>query len=135
MRPLLPFRLFGALLLVVLIATGCSQEKDAFLNRTFHRLTTRDNGWFNANEKLKEVVAGIEDAHVDNYDEVLPLFVYGSDEQAKAAIPELEKCIDKCSLVIERHSMNIEGKEKNKWIDDSWFVIAKSHFYKKNFYE
>jgi hypothetical protein len=87
MRPLLPFRLFGALLLVVLIATGCSQEKDAFLNRTFHRLTTRDNGWFNANEKLKEVVAGIEDAHVDNYDEVLPLFVYGSDEQAKACDP------------------------------------------------
>lgn len=22
--------------------------------------------------------------------------------------------------------MNIEGKEKNKWIDDAWFVIAKS---------
>jgi len=135
MRPLLPFRIFGALLLVVLIATGCSQEKDAFLNRTFHRLTTRDNGWFNANEKLKEVVAGIEDAHVDNYDEVLPLFVYGTSEQAKAATPDLEKCIDKCSLVIERHSMNIQGKEKNTWIDDSWYVLAKSHFYKQNYYE
>lgn len=123
------------LLIAVLFGVGCSQEKDAFLNRTFHRLTTRDNGWFNANEKLKEVVANIESAHVDDYDKVLPLFVYGSDQQSKAATPELEKCIDKCSLVIDRHSMNIEGKEKNKWIDDAWFVIAKSHFYKKNFYE
>ncbi|HRF79424.1 MAG TPA: hypothetical protein PL070_04995, partial [Flavobacteriales bacterium] len=83
----------------------------------------------------KEVVAGIEDAHVDNYDEVLPLFVYGTSEQAKAATPDLEKCIDKCSLVIERHSMNIQGKEKNTWIDDSWYVLAKSHFYKQNYYE
>lgn len=126
-----------ALFLVVVasLAVGCSQEKDAFLNRTFHRLTARDNGWFNANEKLKEVVANIEDKHVDDYDQILPLFVYGSEAEAKAATPDLEKCIDKCSLVIERHSMSIDGKEKNKWIDDAWFVIAKSHFYKRNYYE
>lgn len=126
--------LFQALLLVVL-ATGCSQEKDAFLNRTFHKLTARDNGWFNANEKLNEVVAGIENAHLDDYDHVLPLFVYGTPEQARSAVPDLEKCIEKCSLVIERHSMDIGGEEKNAWIDDAYFVIAKSNFYKQNYYE
>ncbi|MBK8498613.1 MAG: hypothetical protein IPL52_07300 [Flavobacteriales bacterium] len=125
----------AAVVLLCLLAVGCSQEKDAFLNRTFHRLTSRDNGWFNANEKLKEIVMDIEDAHVDNFDEVLPLFVYGTEAEAKAAIPDLEKCIDKCSLVIERHSMQIEGKERNRWIDDAWFVIARSQFYKRNFYE
>ena len=31
--------------------------------------------------------------------------------------------------------MDIEGKERNQWIDDAWFVIAKSHFYKQNYYE
>ena len=126
--------LFAALL-IALLGVGCSQKKDAFLNRTYHRLTARDNGWFNANEKLKEVVRGIEDAHVDNYDEVLPIFIYGTEEQARAAVPDLEKCIDKCSLVIERHSMDIEGKERNEWIDDAWYVIAKSQFYKQNYYE
>ena len=124
-----------AVLLALLFGTGCSKEKDAFLNRTYHRLTSRDNGWFNANEKLKEVVRGMEDTHVDNYDEVLPLFIYGTEEQARGATPDLEKCIDKCSLVIERHSMDIEGKQRNKWIDDAWFVIAKSQFYKGNYYE
>lgn len=119
----------------ILLLTACSQEKDAFLNRTFHRLTARDNGWFNANEKLKEKVMDMEDDHVDNFDEVLPLFVYGTDVQAKAAVPDLEKCIDKCSLVIERHSMEIQGKERNTWIDDAWFVIAKSQFYKRNYSE
>ncbi|MCW5899827.1 MAG: hypothetical protein KIT10_11220 [Flavobacteriales bacterium] len=124
-----------ALLALVLVGTGCSQQKDAFLNRTFHRLTARDNGWFNANEKLNEVVASMEDAYVDDFDHVLPLFIYGTDEQAKSAIPDLEKCIEKCSLVIERHSMDIGGDERNTWIDDAWFVIGKSQFYKKNYYE
>ncbi|MFN3874405.1 MAG: tetratricopeptide repeat protein, partial [Flavobacteriales bacterium] len=114
---------------------GCSQEKDAFANRTYHRLTARDNGWFNANEKLKEVVMAIEDAYIDDYDQVLPIFVYGTEQQAKNATPDLEKCIDKCSLVIERHSMDIGGKEKNTWVDDAWLVIAKSQFYKRNYSE
>ncbi len=135
MRRITFFRLATILVVVAALAAGCSQEKDAFLNRTFHRLTARDNGWFNANEKLKEILVGIEDTHQDDYDQILPLFVYGTDEQAKSATPDLEKCIDKCSLVIERHSMSIEGKERNKWIDDAWFVIAKSHFFKRNYYE
>lgn len=121
--------------LVVALFAGCSQEKDAFLNRTFHRLTARDNGWFNANEKLNEVIRGMEDSYLDDYDQVLPLFVYGTEDQARAAVPELETCIEKCSLVIERHSMDIGGEERNKWIDDAWFVIGKSHFYKRNYFE
>ncbi len=126
---------WGLLLLLVLLGVGCSQEKDAFLNRTYHRLTTRDNGWFNANEKLKEVIRGIEDAHIDDYDELLPLFVYGTEDQARNATPELEICIEKCELVIERHNMEIKGEQKNSWIDDAFFVIAKSNFYKRNFHE
>lgn len=134
MRYISPYR-FLLPFAVLLLAAGCSQEKDAFLNRSYHRLTARDNGWFNANEKLKEVVTGIEDEHIDDFDHVLPLFVYGTVEQANAAKPSLETCIDKCSLVIERHSMDIGGEEKNAWIDDAWFVIAKSQFYKRNFAE
>src|SRR5690606_39408945 len=96
-RPLFPV----LLALVMALGVGCSQQKDAFLNRTFHRLTARDNGWFNAQEKLQEVVQGMEDNYLDDFDEVLPLFVLGTPEQVKAITPELETCIEKCSLVIE----------------------------------
>lgn len=135
LAPRSAYRPLAPLGLVVLLILGCNQNKDGVINRAYHRLTARDNGWFNANEKLKEVVSSIETAHVDDYDQVLPLFVYGTPDQAKGATPELEKCIDKCSTVIERHSMNIGGKEKNKWMDDTWFVLAKSQFYKGNYYE
>lgn len=127
--------LLAALLAGVLLLVGCATDKDAFLNRSFHRLTTRDNGWFNANEKLNELVLNIEDSYELDFDEVLPIFIYGTEDQARAAIPELEKCIEKCSIVIDRHSMEIKDKEKNTWIDDAWFVIGKSHFYKGSYYE
>ncbi len=122
-------------LLVMVIASGCSTEKDAFLNRTFHRLTARDNGWFNANEKLNETVAGMERAYTDDFDNVLPIFIYGTEEQRKSNTPVMETCIDKCALVIERHSMVIKDKERNAWIDDAHFVIGKAHFYKGSYSE
>lgn len=117
------------------LLVACSKEKDAFLNRTYHRLTARDNGWFNANEKLKEVVAGIEKDYPEDFDKILPIHVYGTEEQAKGAIPELEKCIEKCATVIDRHSMQIKDKERNRWIDDAYLVIAKSKFYERKYYD
>ncbi len=125
----------AVVLLLAVLAGGCSKEKDRFLNRTYHRLTARDNGWFNANEKLKETVVGIEKVYVDDFDKVLPLFVYGTEEQAKGAGGDLEKCIEKCSLVIERHSMDIKGKQRNNWIDDAYFVIGRSYFYKRAWFD
>ncbi|MDX9750516.1 MAG: hypothetical protein RBT71_05500, partial [Flavobacteriales bacterium] len=123
------------LALLLALAGGCSQQKDAFLNRTFHRLTTRDNGWFNAQEKLKETVTAMEDAYKDDFDHVLPIFVLGTPEQARSMAPDLEDCIDKCALVIERHSMEIGGEERNTWIDDAWTVIGQSQYYKGSYYE
>ena len=129
--------LFRSLPLVLLLtlATGCSTEKDSFVNRTYHRLTARDNGWFNANEKLKESVAAMEKAYEDDYDQVLPIFIYGTEDQAKAMVPDMEKCIEKCGTVIERHSMEFGSKEVNTWIDDAYFVMGKAHFYKRSYFE
>ncbi len=119
--------------LAVSVMVACSTNKDAFLNRTFHSLVSRDNGWFNANEKLKETVAAMQKAHVDDYDQVLTIFVDGTDEESKAMVPDLDVCIEKCSTVIDRNSMEFDGKEKNKWIDDAWFVIGRSQFYKQSY--
>jgi len=115
------------------MVVACSTNKDTFVSRTFHRLVTRDNGWFNANEKLKETVAAMQKGHKDDYDLVLPIFVNGTEDEARAMIPELEICIEKCATVIDRNSMEFGGKEKNNWIDDAWFVIGKSHFYKRGY--
>jgi tetratricopeptide (TPR) repeat protein len=120
-------------IVAVFAVVACSTNKDAFLNRTFHRLVARDNGWFNANEKLIETVAAMQKAHKDDYDQVLPIFVDGTKEESDAMVPDLEVCIEKCSTVIDRNSMEFDGKEKNTWIDDAWFVIGRCHYYKRTY--
>ena len=120
-------------LLAILTVVACSTNKDAWLNRTFHGLVSRDNGWFNANEKLKETVAAMQKGHVDDYDDVLPIFVNGTKEESDGITPDLEVCIEKCATVIDRNSMDFGGKEKNNWIDDAWFVIGKSNFYRQHY--
>lgn len=121
------FALLGTLLLLA----ACSTRKNNVMSRAWHRLLSRDNGWFNANLKLNEINDGIEKAYVYDFDNVLPIFIHGTPEQAKAAVPEVEKCIEKCNTVIKRHSMEFEGKQKNKWIADAYFVIGKSHYTKQ----
>ena len=47
----------------------------------------------------------------------------------------MDKAIKKGSIVIQRHSMKIKGKEYCKWIDDNYFMVGKSYFYKGEFDE
>ncbi|MCB0479934.1 MAG: tetratricopeptide repeat protein [Flavobacteriales bacterium] len=124
--------------LVILAASlfmGCSQKKNNFLNRFFHNTNSRWNGLFNAKEAYKSGMAKLEDSHKENYRELLPLYIYGTEEEAQAIQGDMETVIKKCSRVIEYHSMDIKGKEYCKWIDESWMLIGKAYFFEKNYLE
>lgn len=114
---------------------GCATNKDAFLNRTFHSLVTRDNSWFNADLRLNEAILAMEKAYPEDFDELLPIFIDGTEEQARSMVPELEICIEKCATVIDRHSMEIGGVEKNSWIDDAYYVVGRSQYYKRTYFQ
>jgi len=123
-------------LLIVLISIlvySCSTQKDKFLNRTYHRTTAKFNGYFNANESLKEAVTKLEKTYQEDYNNLLPTTILGDQKQAQKIYPQLNRTIDKAALVVEYHSMEIKGKEKNKWIDDSYFLMGKALFYKQEY--
>jgi tetratricopeptide (TPR) repeat protein len=113
---------------------GCSTKKNKWINRTFHNITSKYNGYFNGEEALKEGVAMLETSHVDNYFKVLPVYEFGTIENSKAIIPLTDKAVKKASVVISRHSMLIRGKEYCKYIDDCYLLIGKSMFYKRDYY-
>ena len=113
---------------------GCSTKKNKWANRTFHNITSKYNGYFNGEETLKEGVAMLQTAHVDNYFKVLPVYEFGTIENSKAIIPLTDKAVKKASVVISRHSMMIRGKEYCKYIDDCYLLIGKSMFYKRDYY-
>ena len=47
----------------------------------------------------------------------------------------MDKAVKKGSIVIQRHSIKIDGKEYCKWIDDNYLMIGKAYFYKADFEE
>ena len=92
------------------------------------------NGYFNAREILNEAITKMDMEYVDDYQRVLPMFTYGSPKDAKTAAPAMEKVFTKCSEVIERHSMMIKGVEYCKWIDETYILIGRSHFYRHDYF-
>ena len=114
---------------------SCSTQKDKFLNRSYHKTTSKFNGYFNGKESLKEAISKLEKTHQEDYSNLLPTTILGDQKQAQKIYPQLNRTIDKAGLVIERHSMEIKGEEKNKWVDDSYFLIGKALFYKQEYSE
>ncbi len=125
--------LLVALLLLAPLYWSCSTQKDSFVNRAYHTVNAKYNGFFNARESYREGVLRLSRMHVDNYDQVLSVFRYGSEQQASSVVSYMDVAYEKASLVIRRHSMNIRGREHNKWIDESFFLIARSHFFKRDY--
>ena len=71
--------------------------------------------------------------HEDNYETVLSIFRYGSEQQMGTVSSNMDIAYQKASTAIRRHSMNIRGVEYNRWVDDSYFLIARSHYFRRDF--
>ena len=121
------------IVLFALVAVSCSTEKDKFVNREYHKLTAHYNGYFNGNESFREGVEKLENSVIDDYENVLPIYVLGTPQDAKSIYPQMDRAIDKATTVIRRHSMVIRGEEKNNWIDDNYLLIGKARFYKQEY--
>ncbi len=124
---------FSALLLMLLSQWGCSTQKDRFANRAFHTINAKYNGFFNARESYREGVRRLEEAHQENFEQVLPVFRYGAAWDPGPINNHMEVAYEKASLVIMKHSMDIRGVEHNRWIDESYYLIARSHYFKRDF--
>jgi len=103
------------------------------ISRAYHNTTARYNGYFNAREIIRENEQRLKDGYAYDYSQLLPIFIYPTEEESQQMYPDMDKVIDKCSQVIERHTMYIRKKEHVKWIDDSYFLIGKARFYKEQY--
>jgi tetratricopeptide (TPR) repeat protein len=122
----------GSLILILFFA-GCSTQKNTLLNRNYHSITTKYNGYFNARESYREGLTRLSNMHEDNYENVLSIFKYGSEQQMGTISANMDVAYQKASTAIRRHSMNIRGVEYNRWIDDSYYLIARSHYFRRDF--
>ena len=124
---------FYFLILGVLL-NSCTTKKNTVATRSYHNLTSRYNGYFYAKESLKEGITKLDKTHVDHFDKLIPVFNYTDLKESQTLVAEMDKCFKKASSVIERHSIMIKGEEHCNWIDDSYMLIGKSHFYRHDYF-
>ena len=111
---------------------SCSTQKDAALNRFYHQLNTKYNAIFYADQHLQEGIKKIKEAHEDNYKELLTIHQQ-VPKNVQTVQTDLDRAIEKATVAIKKHSMDIEGVEKNKLIDDAYLIIGQAKFYKKEY--
>lgn len=133
-RQILTLSLFG----FILIIQGCSTEKDAPLNKGYHNMTARYNGYFNARMMIEESLESYRQASSEDYTKILPLDLYPTAEDIPMIQEKYETALEKCEKVIFRHSMpssatRNKAEENCRWIDDNWFVIGQIHYTRQDY--
>jgi len=123
----------AAIALLIAAAVACSTKKNTFTRRAYHNLTAHYNTYWNGNESLKDGVADLNKNARDNYTRILAVANYGNESDATRLNPAMDRAIAKASIVIQRHSMVFNKKERVKWIDDSYMLIGKAYFYKHDY--
>lgn len=127
-----PRMLVLALLAVALF--GCSRKSDSWTSRTYHKLTSKYNPYFNGEQAFIEGVEGLEENQKENFEEILPLYIWGTPEQATALTPKMDRAIEKAAKVIKDHSMVVGGNQKNVYVVRSYMLMGKARFYKQDFF-
>lgn len=143
---LLPLLIAGALLL------SCSTTKNTSGTRFYHSATARFNTLHNGRLAFEEGIAAQDKGHVDNYTELLPMFVVADKKTAAMGKGNFETAIEKSQKAIKKHSIKRKPKkpsgrmsakqkafynrhEFNPYLHHAWMMMADAQFHKGEFIE
>ena len=127
------FSEIGLSLLTIAVLMGCSTSKNTFPNRAYHNVTCKYNVYWNGNQAMKDAERELAKLSKDNFTATLPVYNYPDKTELGPCLSHLDRTIEKSSKAIHKHSMMIKGKEYVKTIDDAYFLMAKSYFYKQDY--
>ena len=117
----------------VLLLGGCSTKRNTFTRRAYHNLTSHYNVYWNGEYSLLEGEKQLKQNVKDDYSKVLRVYNYGTKTDAMALNSQMDRALQKTSVCVQKHSMKFNGKERVRWIDDAYLVMAKAHFFKQDF--
>jgi Flp pilus assembly protein TadD len=124
-------------LIILLTVSSCSRKKDRFLNRSWHAVNTKYNVLFNGNVALESGKKDVITAYKDNYWEILPVerlqITDDVDFSNTSKNSSIELAEVKAVKAIQKHGMNIKGKEKNPQIDEAYMLLGKARYFDNRF--
>ena len=124
---------FLGVAVAALLLAGCSTKRNTLVRRTYHNLTSHYNVFWNGEYSLKEGEQHLKESVKDDYSKVLRVYNYGTKSDALALNSQMDRALQKTSICVQKHSMKFNGRERVKWIDDAYLVMAKAHFFKQDY--
>ena len=142
---------FSNILILGLICTGCSTQKNTWATRSFHQTKVKYNILYNGNLAYDDGLKAIRDANTDDYTRVLYLYPVSNHTAAEAASSQMDKTIDKCRKCIKLHSIKakpkrdpkkandpkyklwLQSEEFNANMDLAWLRLGQAEFHKGDF--
>lgn len=122
----------------IILFVACSTKRDGFVNRNLHALNTEYNILYNGGLALDKGINDVISAHNDNFWEILPIERMQKTEETMmpgdSKNPNFERAETKATKAIQKHSMNIDGTERNPQIDEAYLMLGKSRYYEHRYF-
>jgi len=132
-----PSKIYIIIGILGLSIVSCSRKNDRFLNRNFHALTTEYNTLFNGYNALEKGRENLISSFQDNYWDILPIERMEVKDEiilpGKSQNQDFNRAEEKAVKAIQKHGMNIQGKEKNPQIDEAYLLLGKSRYFDQRF--
>lgn len=131
------FKIATISVVFILLLSSCSRKKNRFVSRNFHAVTAEYNALYNGYNALFDGVKSLNDGYADDYWEILPIermqiaediFLPGQSKN-----PNFERAEEKAVKAIQKHSMNIAGKESNPQMDEAYLLLGKARYFDQRF--
>lgn len=109
-------------MLIFVLLSGCSSERNTWTSKAYHNLTAHYNGYYYADMEIRKIEDAIREAHIDDYSRILRLFPTFDSTLAKSYEANVEEAIKMASISIQRHP-------NSKWVDDAYILVGKARLY------
>lgn len=127
-------------LLIVLTTVffwGCSRKNDTFLSRNAHAVTAEYNTLYNGGLALDQGKKALIGSFQDNFWEILPVErlepIPDDQLEGQNNNPDFERAEEKAIKAIQKHSMEINGEERNPQIDEAFMMLGKARYFDQRF--
>ncbi len=124
-------------LFLAILGFSCSRKKDKFVNRAWHDVTTKNNTLYNGRLAYDQGQEDIIQSYKDNFWELLPIerMIVSEDVRLPNEVlnQNFDKAEEKAVKSIQKHTMLIDGRERNPKIDEAFLLLGKSRYFEQRF--
>lgn len=117
--------------LCVCMTWSCSSQKDSATSRSMQNLTARYNYIYNSNVLLTNHQLELAETHVDNYDQILPVYLGPEIDNTQ---PDVSLNLKSMDDIIKKSQTIILEKSYSNYLDEAYLLLGKANFFNGNYF-